>query len=247
MKVGLFKTEKGLAVSLITAVLMFLAAAAYAETDVTSMVKVTYSNAVYDRVRKTTSYDVTLTNTSSETVFAPLIGVIESISPSTVTVANPDGMTADIKPYFNHNSSPGEERLDAGEISQTKKWCFFNPARVRFSFITRVTAIVQAPTPDLISLTNKVVEALNADSEAAFRDLTIGEQPLQLLQKMSPDEKATLAGTLQQYGIMLPSGADTTADELAGLICLEDPDEGLICSQVLLRKDSNGNWKIAEW
>jgi hypothetical protein len=248
MKGGLFKTEKGLAVSLITTVLMFLAAAAYAETDVTNMVKVTYSNAVYDRVRKTTSYDVTLTNISTQTVFTPLTVIIDSVTPSTITVANADGTTTDGKPYFDYSSSVSSGKLEQNNTSTVKKWIFNNPQRLRFALNTKTMGVILVPTLTLDDLVNNLTEIISTGSTSGLAAMSIGDQPAQTFCALDSQERELIAASLLERGILLPEGIDlNAADEVWGRICLDDPEEGLICSPVLLKKDADGNWKVAQW
>ncbi|TSA05866.1 MAG: hypothetical protein D4R73_12155 [Deltaproteobacteria bacterium] len=243
-----YRSKKFLIILMVIAALILSAVTVFAETDVTGMVKVTYSNAVYDRVRKTTSYDVTLTNTSSETVFAPLIVVVQSITPSSITVANADGMTTDGKPYFSHSSLVAGGKLQSGAISSAKKYIFNNPQRLRFTVQTKIMGVALVPAPTVDDLADNLTEILSTGSTSALREVTIGDQPLQVFSSLDSNGRSLIAASLQERGILLPEGVDLNAvDEVWGRICLEDPDEGLICSPVWLKKDADGNWKVAQW
>ena len=74
----------------------------HAQTDVSDQIQINYSNPLYDRRTRVTSYDVTLANTGDASVSAPIKVIIESISSDQVSVANPDGTTTDGKPYFDY-------------------------------------------------------------------------------------------------------------------------------------------------
>jgi hypothetical protein len=243
-----YRSKKFLIISMVIAALILSAATVFAETDVTSMVKVTYSNAVYDRVRKTTSYDVTLSNTSSETVFAPLIVVVESTVPSAISVANADGMTTDGKPYFEHSSLVAGGKLESGAVSSAKKYIFNNPQRLRFTVNARVTGVILVPSSTVDDLVNNLTEIISTGSTSGLAAMSIGDQPAQTFGALDSQEREMIAASLQERGILLPEGIDPNlVDEIWGRICLDDPDEGLICSPVWLKKDADGNWKIAQW
>jgi hypothetical protein len=248
MERGGYLSKKFLIISMVIAALILSAATVFAETDVTSMVQVTYNNAIYDRVKKTTSYDVTLSNTSSETLFAPLIVVIENVTPSTVTVANPDGMTPDGRPYFTHDNLVGDGKLEPNEISSVKRWVFNNPQRLRFTVNARVTGVILVPSSTVDDLVNNLTEIISTGSTSGLAAMSIGDQPAQTFGALDSQEREMIAASLQERGILLPEGVDLNAvSEVWGRICLNDPEEGLICSPVWLKKDADGNWKIAQW
>lgn len=248
MEMSGYRSKKFLIISMVIAVLILSATTILAETDVTSMVKVTYSNAVYDRVRKTTSYDVTLTNISTQTIFTPLTVIIDSVTPSTITVANADGMTTDGKPYFNHSSSVVDGKLQSGAVSSAKKYVFNNPQRLRFTVNARVTGVILVPSSTVDDLVNNLTEIISTGSTSGLAAMSIGDQPAQTFGALDSQERELIAASLLERGILLPEDIDlNAADEVWGRICLDDPEEGLICSPVLLKKDADGSWKVAQW
>ncbi len=235
---------------LVVTVFLILSAAVtcFAETDVTGMTRVSYTNAVYDRANSTTSYNVTVTNTSSQALFAPFRVVVKSSTPSTVTVANADGTTADGKPYFDYGNLFGDGKLDPGEVSSARRCVFNNPQRSRFTVNTAATGVILTPTPTVPDLTGNLAEVLSTGSTSGIAEMATQEQPLQVFNNMDTTARSLIAASLQERGILLPEGLDlNTITEVWGRICLQDPVEGLICSPVLLRKDADGNWKIAQW
>lgn len=133
-----YRGKKFLVISIVMAALILSVTTVFAETDVSSMVKVTYSNAVYDRVKKTTSYDVTLTNISQQVLLTPIKVVIDGISSAVVTVANADGVTEDGKPYFDYRGQISDGALCQNEVSLSKTWTCSNPNRVRFTLNLKV-------------------------------------------------------------------------------------------------------------
>lgn len=243
-----YRSKKFLIILMVIVALIMSAVTVFAETDVTSMVKVTYSNAVYDRLRKTTSYDVTLTNISTQTIFTPLTVIIDGVTPSTITVANADGMTTDGKPYFNHSSLVADGKLQSGAVSSAKKYIFNNPQRLRFTVNARVTGVILVPSSTVDDLVNNLTEIISTGSTSGLAAMSIGDQPAQTFGALDPEERELITASLQERGILLPEGVDLdTVDEVWGRICLEDPEEGLICSPVLLKKDADGNWKVSQW
>ena len=110
----------------------------YTSTDVTSFVQINKSGAYFNRRTGQTSYDVTLTNISSETIQKPVYVAIENLSPGEVTVANPDGYTAGGDPYYDYSALIAGAAFDPGGISSPKKWIFNNPNRLRFTYTTVV-------------------------------------------------------------------------------------------------------------
>lgn len=243
-----YRSKKFLIISMVIAALILSAVTIFAETDVTGMVKVTYSNAVYDRLRKTTSYDVTLTNISTQTIFTPLTVIIDSVTPSTITVVNADGTTTDGKPYFDYSNSVSSGKLEQNNTSTVKKWIFNNPQRLRFAVNTKTMGVTLVPTLTPDDLADNLTEVLSTGSTSALAEMIIGDQPVQTFGALSSEGKALIATSLRERGILLPEGVDLNAvDEVWGRICLDDPEEGLICSPVWLKKDADGNWKIAQW
>lgn len=113
----------------------------FAETDVTDTVEVQKSRLVYDRRTKTSSLDVSLKNTSPESLVSPVKVVLTGITPS-VTVSNADGNTAAGLPYFEYGS------LTPGQASAPKKWVFHNPGNLRFSY--QCTVLDGSPSAILV-------------------------------------------------------------------------------------------------
>jgi hypothetical protein len=231
-----YRSKKFLIILMAIAVLVLSATIVLAETDVTSMVKVTYSNAVYDRVRKTTSYDVTLTNTSSETVFAPLIVVIENITPSTVTVVNPDGVTADGKPHFDFSNLANDGRLSPNETSQAKRFSFNNPQRARFEFLVKVVATPSSAEKTVSDLTQAmevfdIDQAVNAfDESSRARYLEIMEQAKDFLPQMAEE----LKHMEEVY----------RTDDMAKYKVRRVEDGVEVTYYIYFVRDENGVWKI---
>lgn len=119
----------------------------HADTDVTEKIELVRSRLMYDRLNKVSYLDVGLKNISQDVLLTPIKVVIESISPSTVTVANADGTTENGKPYFKYDYPLLEKgQLDPEETSPVKKFKFSNPYRQRFSYTTKIMALL--PTPE---------------------------------------------------------------------------------------------------
>jgi hypothetical protein len=108
----------------------------YAETDVTSNIKIIKSSLMYDRKAGTSYFDVSLKNISQDVLLTPIKVVIESVSPSGVVVTNPDGVTTAGKPYFEYVVP--SRNIESGRVTGNKRWVFLNPNRVRFSYVLKL-------------------------------------------------------------------------------------------------------------
>src|SRR4030042_1734736 len=88
---------------------MLFSSFSFAEENVTGDIQLIKSRLQYDRRTKTSYLDVALKNISPTVVLeSPIRVVIESITPSIITVANPDG-TFNGKPCFIYNNLPSGE------------------------------------------------------------------------------------------------------------------------------------------
>ncbi len=103
-------------------------------TDVTTVSKLVQSGVRFNRRTGQFSIRATWKNTGADPFLQPLQMVIEKITPSTVTVANADGITDGGKPYFDFSNMAGDGILASKETSGSKDLIFNNPSRVRFSF-----------------------------------------------------------------------------------------------------------------
>src|SRR5438552_8059913 len=130
---------------------LMLATAAQAITqDITSQFAITRSGLFLNRTTNTFDSTVTLTNTSSGPVPAPIAAVLSGL-PSAVTLANKTGQTSDGKPYVSP-MSPGSLLQSGGTLSFVLK--FANPQRVTITYVLQILYTVQVPpnAPSLISV-----------------------------------------------------------------------------------------------
>jgi len=129
------------------------------QTDVTSKVALNRYTMFYDRATGTSSWASSLTNQSRDSLPAPIMVVVESISPAGLRAANPDGYTPEGKPYFDYSGLAGKDSmLTPAETSGRKTWRFYNPNQYKVSFTYRVYANYLPPDklPPVISITNPV-------------------------------------------------------------------------------------------
>ncbi|MFZ5766256.1 MAG: hypothetical protein ACOY4H_11780 [Thermodesulfobacteriota bacterium] len=166
--------------------LFLFASAAWAETDVTTMVKINPGRLLYDRLTKQSYLDVSATNISTDVLLTPVKVVIDSVSPSTVTVANADGVTDDGKPYFEYGMS--DSQLPAGATTPVKRWKFANPTATRFTYTTAVLGAGYVNIP----ATTKVIDT----------------QTIQSLSEVSPDGETFI------FEATTPQLQDVTAGEI---------------------------------
>ena len=112
----------------------------------TKDVNVTMGLVSFDRRTGQFSVDVNVKNTSTTEIGEPVWLVINSISNPGVTLASPDGKTADGKPYINLSGLLGDGKLSPGETI-SKRIYFNNPKRLNFTFTPSVRGVVEeAPT-----------------------------------------------------------------------------------------------------
>ncbi len=106
--------------------------------DVTAVIRVNRTRPLYNFVDKVTFFNASLSNLSGESYSPAIRLVIDSITSPQVTVHNSDGLTPDGKPYFDFSSMLGDGLLDSGETSAARQVEFYNPARLRFNFVSKV-------------------------------------------------------------------------------------------------------------
>lgn len=160
----------GLILTLVIGLVTGVTVSGYAEMDVTSKVQVIKSALSYDQVAKQSYLNVSAKNTSNDVLLTPIKVVIDSVSPSTVTVANADGVTADGKPFVLLTASTGQVLPAA--TSLVKKLAFANPTAVKFNYITKVVATIPeivaeiGPSGGIVSMpdkSNPSVEAISIE------------------------------------------------------------------------------------
>ncbi|OKY74225.1 MAG: hypothetical protein BM485_14460 [Desulfobulbaceae bacterium DB1] len=132
------KSPHWLARAMVFVWFLVLSSAAWAETDVTAMVRLNKGLLMYDRLTKQSYLDVSVTNISTEVLLTPVKVVIDSISTTTVTVANADGVTDDGKPFLLFTTATGQ--LLSGATIAAKRLSFSNPVAARFTYTTKVLA-----------------------------------------------------------------------------------------------------------
>lgn len=124
-----------------------------AETDVTEEIELVKSRLMYDRLNKISYLDVGLKNIGQGVLLTPIKVVIDNISPSAVTVANADGTTENGIPYFRYDYPLLEKgQLDPEETSPVKRFRFNNPNIQRFSYTTKIMALLPAPDVEPIGM-----------------------------------------------------------------------------------------------
>ena len=105
-------------------------------------VRIQVGEAGYDHQKKRLGVNVTVTNTSGETLGIPLWVVIESVSEPNVTLADANGVTSKDKNYADFSELLlNDRKLDPGE-SITKRIYFYDPDGVRFTFKPSVRGVI---------------------------------------------------------------------------------------------------------
>ena len=111
------------------AFMLLLPTLVLAEVDITDKVEIIKGRMISDRRTGDALIDISIRNISGEALNAPIRVVADDISDSSITVGNADGATSDGKPFIDHTTD-----LLPGETSETKRWIFTNPNRLRFSY-----------------------------------------------------------------------------------------------------------------
>jgi len=139
-----------------------------------SEVDVAYSAARYDRRTGQWSTMATIQNTSASPVRSPLYLVINSIAPETITLVEPDGTTADGRPYVDFSALVPSGQLDPGQ-SVGKRIAFNNPNRVRFRAEMSVYGIVASPPTGpqaAFTIGDLLLMDFDADGDVDLADFT---------------------------------------------------------------------------
>ncbi len=122
--------------------------------DITGSVNVVRTRPLYDYAAGVSYFGITLANISGESFPAPVRLVIQSVTPSDVTVHNAGGLTDGSLPYYDFSLLLGDEKLDPDETSSALRAEFHNPGRVRFNFTFLVLALQPENPPVLDSVEN---------------------------------------------------------------------------------------------
>jgi hypothetical protein len=110
--------------------------------DVTAMSQLNQSEAQFNRRTGTHSLVATWKNIGADTFSTPLLMVIERISPDSIHLLNPDGVTPEGKPFYDFSLRVVDGRLDPDETSAAKPLVFYNPDRARLELEVRFWAMV---------------------------------------------------------------------------------------------------------
>lgn len=116
------------------------------ETEVT-IANTRWRATTLDRTTGVTSQDVTITNTSGQILYAPLIAIAKNVAPA-LTAVNADGTKPNGDPYWNYTALLTTGKLPAGD-SVTMRWEFDNPTRSYFTY----TVAVEAALAKLVTAT----------------------------------------------------------------------------------------------
>lgn len=200
-----------------------------AETDVTSMVLLAQDRLAYDRLSKQSYLNISVKNTSQNTIVTPIKVVVDSVTPLSVTVANADGATIDGKPYFWYSMSTGN--VLPGSQTAAKSWKFLNQTAVKFSYATHVVApgiieivngITIPPAPDVT--TNKASIAGVDSNGDGLRDDVERVIAQEFGVNIELYAKAKIFATTLQAAIINPTPAATSA-HLDSMRCIQDIQE----------------------
>ena len=114
---------------------------------VNSQVMLIIQNVIWNLYTKIFAYDVAIQNIGSEPLYWPIKTVINNIYPTSVTLNNPDGGGNGVGGYWDYSNSAGEGTLSPGEISEAKRWEFYNPNMTGFYFSCDIYAVTPSSLP----------------------------------------------------------------------------------------------------
>lgn len=124
-----------------------------------SSLDIQYGSIIFNRTTNQTTYTATLKNTSSQNINGPIYLAVSGITPNTVTLVNPSGVSDEGSPYMLVNTTT----LAPGQAVTTKV-VFSNPSRARFNF-TGKAYHTQRTQSVSVSVTSPLSgETVNSDS-----------------------------------------------------------------------------------
>src|SRR5690242_7919848 len=137
----------------LVALSLFMGTAAHAAVqDITAQFGITRTGFFLNRTTNTFDQTVTLKNTSSVPVPAPISAVLSGL-PATVSLANQTGQTPDGKPYVSPMAA-GSTLQPGATLSFPLK--FANPKFATITYALEILYAVQAPSPNAPSLISVV-------------------------------------------------------------------------------------------
>ena len=176
------------------------------ESAAIDFIKINTGNFQFDFQNGIFSFDVTLVNTSTNTIAsAPLRAVIDRLRPAPpiVSINNADGGSEALAgakgngAFFEYSGfAGGDQQLSPGETSAPRNWQFFNPQMRLFSFIVRVDGQLGGNSPP-------VLNAIGNQTVDLGRTLTFK------LTATDPNPKDSLAFTISP--LPLPANASLNA------------------------------------
>lgn len=188
-----------------------------------SSLSIQYTDSIFNRATNETTYKVTLTNTSSQSINGPIYLVITDITPSTVTLANASGVSVEGTPYLAITST-----ALAPSQAITTKVVFSNPSRARFNFTSTVyhtpsvsVSIVSPLSGDTVNsdsvivigtfqgptnvgiTVNGQIAATQANSFYATVPVTLGDNTLTAMATTPDGQTASDTATVNSSGVAL--------------------------------------------
>lgn len=132
----------------------------------------------FDRRTGQFCIEISAKNISGQSMEGPIWLVIENISYASITLANPDGTTADGKKYVDLTDLLGSNPLAPDQILK-KRICFSNPDRLRFNFTVSLYSMSgledppMAPRSEKVAVGDTVQGDINGEDGVDIADLKI--------------------------------------------------------------------------
>jgi RHS repeat-associated protein len=137
--------------------------------DVSAEGDVLWANTTFNRSTKTLHADVSLANTSPDILDPPVLGVLDSLTPISVSLATADGLTADTQqPFIDFSSTMPVDGLNPGQVTAFRAMEFQNADLQRFEFDISLLAPANfAPFFTSVPITEAVPGTTYSDVTAA--------------------------------------------------------------------------------
>lgn len=101
---------------------------------VTASAQAEYGRTTFNEWTQTLYADVAIRNVGTYPINAPLYVGITRISEASVSVLEPDGVSADGIPYYDFSATLGGGSLNSGDLSGRRALAFHNPNKVQFTY-----------------------------------------------------------------------------------------------------------------
>jgi RHS repeat-associated protein len=141
-------------------------------TDVSTSMTATYGQTSFIQQSGVLYAGLTIQNTGTFPVDAPLVAVVAHLSDPSIHVRGSDGVTPDGLPYFDLSGLIGGSTLAAGQATATRTLSFSDPGHIQFTYdleilgqLNRPPAFTSEPNTEAIPGLPYVYQAMASDPD----------------------------------------------------------------------------------